>query len=148
VFRLLGEVSQDTAIANDIRNVLTNVPDDLHLELNLTQQAISLIDAMPKSITENNDLYATIRELLVTYPIANEEIKNVLTSIQGDQNNSINISDKRQAFINRIKSTDYYKRYYTKPWNIPYLNSIITQAVARLQNATSHVDFQDLIDEL
>lgn len=148
VFHMLESVPQDEQSANDIREVLSRVPDDIQAEYSLTHQAISLIDAMPKSITEKDDRYAIVRELLVEYPAANNEVKNTLQAIQEHPDNSINISDKWPVFVKQIKSMQYYKQYYGSSWNIPYLNNIIDQALSRLQNATSHVDLDDLVKRL
>ena len=97
VFHMLESVPQDEQSANDIREVLSRVPDDIQAEYSLTHQAISLIDAMPKSITEKDDRYAIVRELLVAYPAANNEVKNTLQAIQEHPDNSINISDNGRS---------------------------------------------------
>lgn len=148
VMRLLEQTPQYDQYREDIREVLRNVPAEAQLEYNLTQHAIRLIDALPKTVTDSDNRYAIIKELLEAYGPANEEIKGVLQAIQNDPDNSIRISDKWPAFVNRIKSTQYYKRYYGKSWSIPYLNRIIDQAIARLNNAQRHVDLQDLIYSL
>lgn len=148
VFELLESVPQSELFAEDIREVLRNVPAGMRLEQNLTEQAISLIDAMPRSVTESDNRYAIVRELLEAYPSASEEVKTVLQSVQNHPDNSINIADSRQTFVNMIKSTQYYKRYYGKPWTIPYLNTVINEAITRLQNATSRVNLDDLIQQL
>lgn len=148
VKELLEETPRYEQFSEDIREVLRNVPAEAQYEYNLTQHAIDLIDAMPKTVTDSDDRYAIVRELLVAYKSSNEEIKSVLQSIQNDPDNSINISDRWPAFVNKIKATQYYKRYYGKPWTIPYLNGIIDQALARLQNAQKHVDLRELINSL
>ena len=148
VFHLLESVPQSEQFAEDIREVLRNVPADAQIEYTLTRHAIDLIDALPKNVTDSNNRYAIVKNLLEEYQTANEEIKNVLLSIQNHPDNNINISEKWPAFEKQIKNTQYYKHYYDKSWNIPYLNSIIDQALARLQNATKRVDLKDLIDNL
>ena len=148
VKELLEETPRYEQFSEDIREVLRNVPAEAQYEYNLTQHAIDLIDAMPKTVTDSDDRYSIVRELLVAYKSSNEEIKGVLQSIQNDPDNSINISDRWPTFVNQIKATQYYKRYYGKPWTIPYLNSIIDEALARLQNAQKHVDLRDLINNL
>lgn len=148
VFMLLESAPQSEQYAEDIREVLRNVPEEALRQYDLSRQAIDLIDALPEQVTDNDERYAIVKELLQAYPAANEEIKQVLQSIQDHPDNSINIPGKWPAFVKQIKSTQYYKQYYDKSWSIPYLNAVIDQALSRLQNASQHVELTDLIKKL
>ena len=148
VFHLLESVPRNEQYANDIREVLQNVPPEVQSRYSLSRQAVSLIDAMPKTVTDSDDRFSIVRGLLLEYKTANEEIKKVLRDIQNHPDNSINISDAWPGFERQIKNTAYYKRYYGAAWSIPYLNSIIDQALSRLHGATKRVDFDDLIGNL
>jgi len=147
VFHLLESVPYNDALSEDIREVLLSVPDSIKVQYSLTQQAIRLIDAMPNSVTENNDSYAHVRELLSVYHSANTEVNKTLKEIQNHRGNNINIAESRVELIKKIESMEYYKKYYGQPWRIPFLNSIIDEALSRLQTAKSHVNLQDLIKE-
>lgn len=150
ILTFVESVPRDETIAQDVRAVLSRVPKDKRQQYSLTDEAIALIDALPISISEGSrkNAYDHVRELLTAYQGANEEIRGTLQRIQEDPNNNIKISQSWQGYINQIKSTSYYKTYYGNSWNIPYLDNIIKEAIARLQNASKPVDFQDLIEKL
>ena len=148
VYHLLEMVPHDQQTNEDIREILSHVPQDKVTEYSLTKHAIELIDQLPREVTAKDDRYTIIRNLLLAYKDATVELKAVLQSIQDHPGNSIDMPDNKSSFIKQIKTTNYYKQYYNQVWTIPYLNSVINTAIARLQNATSHIDMEDLIKEL
>ena len=148
VYHLLEMVPHDQQTNEDIREILSHVPQDKVTEYSLTKHAIELIDQLPREVTAKDDRYTIIRNLLLAYKDATVELKAVLQSIQDHPGNSIDMPDNKSSFIKQIKTTNYYKQYYDQVWTIPYLNSVINTAIARLQNATSHIDMEDLIKEL
>ena len=148
VYHLLEMVPHDQQANEDIREILSHVPQDKVTEYSLTKHAIELIDQLPREVTAKDDRYTIIRNLLLAYKDATVELKAVLQSIQDHPGNSIDMPDNKSSFIKQIKTTNYYKQYYDQVWTIPYLNSVINTAIARLQNATSHIDMEDLIKEL
>lgn len=148
VYHLLEMVPHDQQTNEDIREILSHVPQDKVTEYSLTKHAIELIDQLPREVTAKDDRYTIIRNLLLAYKDATVELKAVLQSIQDHPGNSIDMPDNKSSFIKQIKTTNYYKQYYNQVWTIPYLNSVIDTAIARLQNATSHIDMEDLIKEL
>ena len=148
VYHLLEMVPHDQQTNEDIREILSHVPQDKVTEYSLTKHAIELIDQLPREVTAKDDRYTIIRNLLLAYKDATVELKAVLQSIQDHPGNSIDMPDNKSSFIKQIKTTNYYKQYYDQVWTIPSLNSVINTAIARLQNATSHIDMEDLIKEL
>ena len=151
VFALLQSLppeSLDKQTNKDIQDVLSNVRD-YPLEYNMVQHALSLIDALPKDITDNDTRYDLVRTLLSVYKESNDEIKTTLMRIQNSEKNSgVFIEESWPSFVKQLKNTDYYKKYYSQPWTIRYLNNIIDRALQRMQNAKNRVDLDDLINEL
>ena len=74
--------------------------------------------------------------LLKEYGKYTSEIESILIEAQNDKALSNPFTGQKQAltYIDKIKSTSYYRNVYGDNWTIPYLNSIIDKSIETIKS--------------
>lgn len=133
----------DQQAKDDIKVVLSDF-DKNNLKYNPIQHVVYLLNVVPDSVRKRKyeKYYSEVCEMISVYSSANEEIKKVLKEIEeSPQNTDIEIKDSYLNFVNKIKNTDYYKKYYipssqkASKVSIYYLNDVIDEALDILKKA-------------
>lgn len=82
----------------------------------------------------SNDLkskFSRLKILLTNYGRYNQELEGIFQEAQNDKALSNPFIGQKQAltYIDKIKSTLYYREVYNENWTIPYLNSVIDKSI-------------------
>ena len=72
-----------------------------------------------------------LKILLSEYGRYTKEIETIFLEAQNDKALSNPFTGQKQAqtYIDKIKSTSYYKNVYDENWTIPYLNTVIDKSI-------------------
>ena len=86
--------------------------------------------------------------LLKEYEQSYNEIISILTRAQNDQDrldNPFVEEDFKKKYIEALKRSRYYTKYYTADWKIMYLNNLIDESIELLEKhtSTSPVNFEE-----
>lgn len=82
----------------------------------------------------SNDLkskFSRLKILLTNYGRYSQELEGIFQEAQNDKALSNPFTGQKQAltYIDKIKSTLYYREVYNENWTIPYLNSVIDKSI-------------------
>lgn len=82
----------------------------------------------------SNDLkskFSRLKILLTNYGRYSQELEGIFQKAQNDKALSNPFTGQKQAltYIDKIKSTLYYREVYNENWTIPYLNSVIDKSI-------------------
>lgn len=77
------------------------------------------------------DKFSRLKNLLTNYGRYSHELEEIFLEAQTDKALSNPFTGQKQAltYIDKIKSTLYYKEVYNENWTIPYLNSVIDKSI-------------------
>lgn len=75
--------------------------------------------------------FARLKTLLMEYGSYTQELEAIFNEAQNDKALGNPFTGKKQAmtYIDKIKSTVYYREVYSENWTIPYLNSVIDKSI-------------------
>lgn len=82
----------------------------------------------------SNDLktkFSRLKTLLMNYGKYSHELEGIFLEAQNDKALSNPFTGQKQAltYIDKIKSSLYYREVYNENWTIPYLNSVIDKSI-------------------
>lgn len=86
--------------------------------------------------TELKSELRQLKVLLTEYGNYTHEIKDIFLEAQNDKSlgNLFTGQQRALTYIDKIKSTHYYKEAYNKNWTIPYLNKVIDKSIEVIRN--------------
>lgn len=153
VWDMVAPYIQDSdASMKDLREVFSKLNPDKQYEYSLTKHALSFFEEVSKSVTDADNRYDKVHQLLLRYKDDNAELLSVLQGIQIDDANSDSrmSAENKVEFIRRIKNTKYYKECYSDPWHIPYLNNVIDEALSLINKspANRRIDLSRIYSKL
>lgn len=75
--------------------------------------------------------FCRLKTLLMKYGSYTQELEAIFIEAQNDKALSNPFTGKKKAltYIDKVKSTIYYREVYNENWTIPYLNSVIDQSI-------------------
>lgn len=97
--------------------------------------------------------FEQVPPLLDYYESAFHEIMTIIDNAQKDEDrtNKFNADPYREKYIQELLHSQYYRRYYSKEWNIPYLNRQIDKALKRLKSHNTkdapYANFIDILED-
>jgi hypothetical protein len=82
----------------------------------------------------SNDLkskFSRLKTLLMEYGSYTKELGDIFIEAQNDKalGNPFTGQNQAMTYIDKIKSTTYYREVYDENWTIPYLNSVIDRSI-------------------
>lgn len=82
----------------------------------------------------SNDLktkFSRLKTLLMNYGKYSQELEGIFLEAQNDKALSNPFTGQKQAltYIDKIKTSLYYREVYNENWTIPYLNSVIDKSI-------------------
>lgn len=83
---------------------------------------------------ELQNKFRPLLELLNNYERYNREIVGVFEEAKNDKKFNFFMGQQQaKIYIDKIKSTNYYREVYDANWTIPYLNNVIDRSIETLQ---------------
>ena len=75
--------------------------------------------------------FSRLKILLTNYGRYSQELEGIFQEAQNDKALSNPFTGQKQAltYIDKIKSTLYYREVYNESWTMPYLNSVIDKSI-------------------
>lgn len=80
--------------------------------------------------------FSVLKTLLQNYDGYFHELEGIFVQAQNDKSLGNPFTGQKQAlsYIEKIKSTKYYREVYNQNWTIPYLNSVVDKSIEAIKS--------------
>jgi len=133
--KLIEQLKQRLAFSDTVFARLSNECLRKKYDTYRVDEAINNFDSIYSPELRNR--FVRLRSLLVDYETYNNEIVDIFNEAEKDEDlneNFVFSKERANYFIEKIKSSRYYKEAYDANWTIPYMNDLLDNAIKVLNS--------------